>query len=255
MKEDYVDFDNYNITFPRNACDLDQNEEYIILKDGDSKKKVLLHDYRGFYEIPGLYEEVLYQRLKCCSPQMLCTLLNKAMDDHKGRQEPLRVLDFGAGNGAAGENLKEQIGCETIVGVDILDQAKEAALRDRPELYDDYIVADFTGLDAPEKSKLETYDFNALLTVAALGYDHIGTEAFLNAFDMVSEDAWVIFNIKDRFLSEDDTTGFKDTVHSLMQDRLHVLESERYVHRLSIFDEPLHYIGIVGKKNESQSDA
>jgi predicted TPR repeat methyltransferase len=244
-----MDLHRYNIDFPKNAG-LDQNEEYIILKDRDSPEKIFLHDYQKFYEIPGLYEEVLYQRLKCCSPQILCTLLDKAMDCHEGRQEPLKVLDFGAGNGVAGETLKEQIGCETIVGVDILDQAKAAALRDRPELYDDYIVADFTDLEVPKKSGLETYDFNALMTVAALGYDHIGTQAFLNAFDMVSEEAWVVFNIKDRFLSQDDTTGFRDTVRSLMQDRLHVLESQRYVHRLSISDEPLHYIGIVGKKNE-----
>jgi predicted TPR repeat methyltransferase len=246
-----MDCRNYHITFPENACDLDQDEEYIILKGGDGREKVFLHDYQKIYAIPGLYEAVLYKRLKCRSPKMLCKLLGKAMQNHNGHQsEPLRVLDLGAGNGVAGENLKDQFRCETMVGVDVLDEAKEAARRDRPELYDDYMVYDFTNLDSQEKATLEAYDFNALLSVAALGYDHIGTEAFLNAFDLVSANAWVAFNIKDLFISEDDSTGFRETIRSLMQDRLYVFESERYVHRLSIANEPLHYIGIVGKKNE-----
>jgi hypothetical protein len=150
----------------------------------------------------------------------------------------------------AGERLKQNVGCETIVGVDIISEAREAALRDRSELYDDYLVADFTDLDDKEKDILEAYDFNALFSVAALGYDHIGTEAFLNAFDIVSEDAWIAFNIKDRFLSEDDSTGFRETMRDLVQERLQIIEFERYVHRFSISEEPLYYIGVVGKKIE-----
>jgi predicted TPR repeat methyltransferase len=242
---------DYDITFPDNACGLDQDEEYIILKEGNGREKVFLHDYQNIYTIPGLYEAVLYKRLKCRSPEMLCTLLGKAMQNHDDHQrEPLRVLDFGAGNGVAGQNLKIEFRCKTMVGVDILDEAKEAALRDRPELYDEYMVSDFTDLDSQEKATLEAYNFNTLLSVAALGYDHIGTKAFLNAFDLVSANAWVAFNIKDLFLSNKDSTGFRETIRSLMQDRLHVFELERYVHRLSIAEEPLHYIGVVGKKNE-----
>ncbi|WP_419658697.1 hypothetical protein Dvar_75360 [Desulfosarcina variabilis str. Montpellier] len=244
-----MDQDAYEIAFPDNAQDLDQNEEFIILQAEKGHEKVMLHDYQRFFEVPGLYEEV-YKRLKCCSPQMLCGLLNKAMDAHENDSDALRVLDFGAGNGVAGERLKENVGCETIVGVDIIEEAKEAALRDRSKLYDDYLVADFTDLDKKEKDILESYDFNTLFSVAALGYDHIGTEAFLNAFEIVSEDAWIAFNIKDRFLSEEDSSGFRDTIRDLVQERLHIIESQRYVHRLSICEEPLYYIGVVGKKTE-----
>jgi predicted TPR repeat methyltransferase len=244
-----MDHDAYEIAFPQNAQDLDQNEEFIILLAEQRYEKVMLHDYQRFFEIPGLYEEV-YKRLQCCSPQMLCGLLNKAMDTRENDTDSLRVLDFGAGNGMAGERLKENVGCETIVGVDIISEAKEAALRDRSELYDDYLVADFTDLDKKEKGILESYDFNTLFSVAALGYDDIGTEAFINAFDIVSDDAWIAFNIKDRFLSEDDSSGFRDTIQDLVQERLHIIESKRYVHRLSICEEPLYYVGVVGKKSE-----
>ena len=245
-----MDCHTYDIIIPKDSCDLDQDEEYVTLKNGNETEKILLHDYEKVYQIPGLYEKVLYDRLKCCSPHMLCRLMDKAMETHPVDNETLRVLDFGAGNGVAGETLKEEIGCDTIVGVDILPEAKQAALRDRPDLYDEYMVADFTNLDSAEKEKLTEYDFNALLSVAALGYDHIGTQAFLTAFEMVSDDAWVAFNIKDRFLTEADDTGFKDTIQTLMDDRLEVFASKRYVHRLSITDEELYYVGIVGKKNE-----
>lgn len=114
----------YEITFPTDGNELDQDQEYVTLVDGDDREKVLLHDYQRFYEIPGLYEEVLYNRLKCCSPQILCDLLGNAMASSKEHDSPLRVLDFRAGNGVAGEQFKENIGCETIVGVDILEEAK-----------------------------------------------------------------------------------------------------------------------------------
>jgi predicted TPR repeat methyltransferase len=245
----------YDITYPTHAHQLDQNEEYVTLVSDDEHKKVLLHDYEQIYEIPGLYEEVLYNHLKCCSPQKLCSLLNTALSEEENTEPPLRVLDFGAGNGVAGEQIKEHIGCETIVGVDILEKAKKAALRDRPVLYDDYIVADFTNLNDQKRGELEAFEFNTLFSVAALGYDHIGTQAFLNAFDLVSDDAWVVFNIKDLFLSEEDSTGFRTTIETLIDQRLNVYASQRYVHRYSIADEPLYYVGIVGKKQESATGA
>ncbi len=244
-----MDSHSCTIIFPNTQEDLDQNEEFVIVEEDDTLEKILLHDYRRFYEIPGLYEEVLYNRLACCSPKVLCEFMSKAMNDRGVEDEPLRVLDFGAGNGVAGEHFKEIVGCDTLVGVDILPEAKEAALRDRPNLYDDYLVADFTDLDSSEKSKLEEFNFNTLLTVAALGYDHIGTQAFLNAFDMVADGAWLAFNIRDRFLSDKDASGFRDTVRELVGERMQVHRSERYIHRMSINDEPLYYIGIIGQKS------
>ena len=242
-----MDGHNYDIRFPENVYSLDQNEEYIVLNADQSTERVLLHDYQRFYEIPGLYEEVLYNQLKCCSPRVISRLLSKAMLNRKNDHQALRVLDFGAGNGVAGEQLKNDLACETLVGVDILPEAKEAALRDRPNLYDDYLVLNFCDLSDEDHENLAEFDFNTLVSIAALGYDHIGTQAFLNAFELLPEGAWVAFNIKDRFLSEDDTTGFKETIDDLMNDRLEVLEHRQYVHRMSIKQEPLYYVGIAGR--------
>ena len=238
---------DYEIRFPDAECRLDQDEEWITLVSGDRSEKIRLHNYEKIYNVPGLYEEVLYERLECNSPQVVCTLLKEEME--KSEEEArLRVLDFGAGNGMVGECLKEKIGCETLVGVDIIEEALEATHRDRPGLYDDYYVMDFCQLEEGEEEQVKKWDINALITVAALGYDHIGTRAFVNAFKLIEDNSWVAFNIKDRFLSEEDDSGFKQLLGTMMGDSLSVLQNERYCHRLSLAGEPLHYNAIVGKK-------
>jgi predicted TPR repeat methyltransferase len=244
---------DYEVRFPDAECRLDQDEEWITIVSENRSEKIRLHDYEKFYSVPGLYEEVLYERLKCNSPEVVCTLLKEEIErseeEEEEEEERLRVLDFGAGNGMVGECLKEKIGCDTIVGVDIIEEALEATHRDRPGLYDDYYVMDFCQLEEREEKQLKKWDFNALVTVAALGYDHICTRAFLNAFKLLEGHSWIAFNIKDRFLSEEDDSGFKQLLGTMMGDGLSVLQNERYCHRLSLAGEPLHYHAIVGRKS------
>ncbi|MDM8551380.1 methyltransferase, partial [Desulfobacterales bacterium HSG2] len=159
----------------------------------------------------------------------------------------LRVFDFGAGNGMVGEIIRD-MECDLLVGVDILPEAKEAAERDRPGIYDDYYVLDMTSLEEEEKKKFEGYDFNTLVTVAALGYDDIPTMAFMNAFNLLQDDAWVAFNIKEKFLSETDNTGYGDMIGKIMDDNLVIRQERKYCHRLSVAGEELCYHAIVGKK-------
>ena len=49
------------------------------------------------------------KRLQCDSPQVITDLLKSSMQDHDDVKEPLRVLDFGAGNGIVGECLQEAV--------------------------------------------------------------------------------------------------------------------------------------------------
>lgn len=240
---------DYELKYPETECQLDQDEEWIILVSEGRSEKIRLHDYEKFYEVPGLYEEVLYERLQCSSPQVVCTMLKKEMEKSEEASK-LRVLDFGAGNGVVGECLKETIGFETLVGVDIIEGALEATHRDRPGLYDDYYVMDFCELEDKEEEQLKKWDFNALITVAALGYNHISTRAFVNALSLLDDDTWVAFNIKDRFLSEEDDSGFNQVLDDMMSDSLSILQKKRYCHRFSLAGEPLHYYAIVGKKDK-----
>jgi len=234
------------INFPENADRLDQDEEWILLTSEDQQKKVRLHDYSEIYNIPGLYEEVVYTRLKCDSPRVICSMLQKQLD--AAGPETLRVLDFGAGNGMVGEYLEEKIGCESLVGIDIIPEAVSATCRDRPGLYDDYYVMDLCDIGKDEEDLLAKWRFNTLITIAALGYGDIPSRAFVNAFNLLEDGSWIAFNIKDRFLKEEDRSGFKETLDNMFDHCLQILQSERYCHRLSMSGEPLHYMAVVGRK-------
>jgi len=241
-------FSEYEIEFPSSEFPIDQREEWIIVHYEGSDEKVCLHDYARFYEIPGLYEEVIYKRLKCISPQVICGLLKKELQKKSGGSQNLRALDFGAGNGIVGEHLKQKIRCDVLVGIDIIPEAFNAAQRDHPGIYDDYYVMDLSQPKKHEEKKLGMWSFNVLLTIGALGFNDIPTRAFINALNIVEDDAWVAFNIKDTFLSENDDSGFKNVLDSIVGDSFHVLQMKRYCHRLSITGNPLYYHAIVGKK-------
>lgn len=234
------------ISFPKNADSLDQDEEWILLESEGLQKKIRLHDYGELYNIPGLYEEVVYTRLKCDSPRVISSMLKKEVEAEG--LEALRVLDFGAGNGMVGECLEDNIGCDALVGVDIIPEAVSATSRDRPGLYDDYYVMDLCEIGEDEKDLLTKWNFNTLVTIAALGYGDIPSHAFVNAFNLLEDGAWIAFNIKDRFLTEEDGSGFKETLDNMFDRCLQISQSESYCHRLSMSGDPLHYMAVVGRK-------
>ena len=236
------------VAYPGKTCMLDQNEEFFDLITDEGRERIRIHEYDRVYDVPGLYEEVVYNKLQCDSPKVITGLLKEAVEQDKGPSEPLRLLDFGAGNGIVGECLQDALETETIVGVDIIDEAKKAVKRDRPGIYDDYYVMDLSQPDAHDKKRLDRWNFNALVTVAALGFGDIPTKAFVNAFNLVDNGSWVVFNIKDRFFSDDDDTGYNEMLQEMVGSSLNVLKKHHYCHRLSMAGDPLHYYAVVGRK-------
>ena len=227
---------------------LSQDAEWCeALVDGEWKR-FRFHDYHLIYDVPGLYEKLFYGELGCGSPKVVVSLLSEAMRAREQDPSSLRVLDFGAGNGMVGEVLRAA-GASAIVGADILPEARRAALRDRPGLYDDYLVADFTELGSDEVGRLRGHRLNALAVVAALGFGDIPTQAFATAFNAVQDGGWVAFNIRDLFMRSDDESGFASLIR-LMTDRgyLQLEMTRRYVHRVNVAGEPLEYIALVGRK-------
>src|SRR5439155_9831413 len=91
--------------------------------------------------------------LECQSPDVIAKLLKEELQQHGYEPDSLRVLDLGAGNGLVGERLRN-IGVGTLVGVDIIAEAREAAMRDRPDVYDEYHVADMTALPTEVHERL-----------------------------------------------------------------------------------------------------
>jgi len=240
--------ENYKVVYPEEADELDQHKEFFTLVTGQGSQRMRIHEYDKVYKVPGLYEEVVYDRLKCDSPQMVCSLLAEEIDSVGGPESDLRALDFGAGNGIVGECLVEKFDCESLVGLDIIKEAREAAQRDRPYIYNDYFVMDLSDPSDEDLQALDQWNFNVLLTVAALGYGDIPTRAFINAFNLVEKDGWVAFNIKDRFMSDEDDSGYHDTLKAIMGESLEALQVKQYCHRLSMAGDPLHYYAVVGRK-------
>lgn len=237
------------VRLPRPADHLDQDAEHCsVLVDGEWQE-IRFHDYDRIYRIPGLYERLFHDILDCRSPDVIAKLLKEELQQDGYEPESLRVLDLGAGNGLVGEQLRN-IGVGTLVGVDIIPEAREAALRDRPDVYQSYHVADMTTLSPELREELASHRCNTLSCVAALGYADIPPAAFRAAFNLISDNGWIAFNIKDRFLSEEDTSGFATLVRRLRDENvMTLLTSERYQHRRNVRGEPLHYVALIGTKN------
>jgi SAM-dependent methyltransferase len=244
----------HRIQFPkRELTKHNQDETYFYLQGSGKQRKIRFHDYDEIYQVPGLYEQIFYDRLKCTSPNKVASILEAAIKQSNDNFTELRVLDLGAGNGMMGEELKKH-GVSRLIGVDIIPEAYEATIRDRPGLYDEYYIEDFTNLDNEKKENIASWQCDCMVTVAALGFGDIPTMAFIEAFNIIKAEGWVAFNIKESFLDNSDETGFSKMIRELIfSEYLDVYYIERYRHRLSIEGEPLFYYAVVGRKNSDVS--
>ena len=241
----------HHIQFPREELhSLEQDEVFFYLIRGDQKECFRFHDYDKIYNVPGLYEQLFYDRLKCQSPKKVTQILKAALAQCQESISELRVLDLGAGNGMMGEALVQEQGVSRLVGVDIIPEAQAATERDRPGLYDEYYVADFCNLDDTTREDIASWQLNCMTTVAALGFGDIPTKAFIEAFNIIRSEGWVAFNVKETFLDASDNTGFSRTIRELIwSEYLDLYYLERYRHRLSMEGEPLAYFAVAARKN------
>jgi SAM-dependent methyltransferase len=239
--------ESLSVEFPGDEL-LDQDVEWCRVTVGGETREIRFHDYHEIYAIPGLYEFLFYERLKCCSPEVVCGLLEQELRDEDVDPATLRVLDLGAGNGMAGEQLAE-LGAEAIVGIDLLPEAAAAAERDRPGIYERYHVLDLTALTGPHRHELRSHRFNSLVTVAALGFGDIPPLAFAEAFNLVADGGWIAFNIKEHFLDDGEPTGFSRLIGKLLETGIVDQRAEKvYTHRLATNGDALDYVAIVGVK-------
>ena len=246
----------YRIQFPpADSEKLEQDEVFFTLIEDGEAKRLRFHDYDEIYKRPGLYEQLFYERLRCNSPEKVADLLQRALNTVREPISELRVLDLGAGNGMMGEVLKRS-GVARLVGADIIPEAREAAYRDRPIVYDDYYVADLMNLDTDRLEQLREWRFDCLTCVAALGFGDIPPRAFFNAMKLVRNDGWLAFNIKHSFLDHNEQGGFSRLVRELIFSKyLDVYHLELYRHRLSMEGTQLFYDALVGRCLLYTSDA
>lgn len=240
-----------NIALPATEDGLSQDEEWVVVEVDGQWKRIRLHDYGEVYEVRGLYEKWIYEVFQCQSPQKIGELLIRAMRGKGADPAGLVTLDLGAGNGCVAEELRSRGAGKdgSFVGIDIYEQARLAAERDRPGLYDEFVVANITDLPTACSRTLDRFEFTCLTCVAALGFGDIPPEVFAAAYNRVVKGGWIAFTIKSDFLDESDQSGFSVLIRRMLRDGILELDSrETYVHRLSTSGEELLYDAFVGRK-------
>lgn len=222
-----------------------QTEESLVVTFADGTSEHLrLHEYSRVYAIPGLYEEIVQVRLQCLSPKTLADLLVGAAADAGLTADQLAVFDLGAGNGVFGEELHGR-GIPTLVGSDSAAAARDAALRDRPQLYAEYLVGDTDEL--PRAAQLvDELQLNCLVAAGALGLGHISAESFHRLWSAFERESWFSVSVHED-LAKPGGSDFGDYLADLdrRDDWGEIVARERFRHRLTMSGEPIHYEAIV----------
>jgi SAM-dependent methyltransferase len=257
-KERHLTASTTNITlrFPSDEdAAASQDTEWCEVVVGGEPRTIRFHDYHEIYDLPGLYERIFHDHLQCQSPEVVIGLFEEQLEQAGEDPADLAVLDVGAGNGLVGEEL-QRLGASAIVGVDIIPEAARAAERDRPGVYDDYVVCDLTRLDDDDRARVGAGPPNCMVTVAALGFDDIPPRAFAEAYNIIGDGSWVAFNLKADFLETADESGFRGLIGRMVREQVfEEVAQRRYVHRLSIAGEALEYVAVVGRKRAEVPDA
>jgi SAM-dependent methyltransferase len=200
-----------------------------------------LHNYDFIYSKPGLYDQLLYDELRCASPTVVTQALLHSAAKTGVTAEHLRCLDIGAGPGNVGE-LLAKAGASLVVNVDKNPLAKTECARVRPKTYNDYFV-----LDLHKPFSLKRYKFNALTLVAALSHEHIPVPAIEETIKVLEPSAFIATCIGEQHLDQD--TPLSRLVWRFVGGlgfRLH--HFERYRHRFTCDGRELYYYCIVTRK-------
>lgn len=215
-------------------------EEWIEYGPPEDRRRVGFHDYATLYAVPGLYDRVFLEELGMCSAEVVVELLGEGLRalGRDGREE--RVLDFGAGSGLGGALLRRELGIGGVVGLDVEPEAARAAERERPGVYDDYLVADLASAPATY-DELAAHRFTALVAVSAIGVGHIPLELLADTIErLVPRGGLFAFAVADQLLP-----GFLDEL--LARVGAERLGTRSYVHRRRVDGSPHDATAVVAR--------
>ena len=243
---------DFEIQLPEieSARDLSIHEEYFWLNQNGTKRKLRLHDYAEVYQIPYLYEHLM-ERLDSQSHVMLASLLVEEFTEAGDKVEDMIVLDMGAGSGLVGKSLFN-LGIKSIVGIDILFEAAQAACQQYPGIYENYYVENLSNLTEMTKQALNSRGFNSLICCSALSNNHIPAKALSVVFNQVVPNGCIAFNVAKYFWEDNTQTGFRQQ-HSWVEDHsiFEIMRMHSYRHRFYTDGRPLEYFAIVGRKKSN----
>jgi hypothetical protein len=201
----------------------------------------------ALYAIPGLYEEIVQVQLGCRSPQVIASMLAEAARRLGSWPADLRALDVGAGNGVSGEALVAH-GIQPVLASDVLASARDAALRDRPDLYRAYLVTNLIELSTEQAHAIGELELGALVCVAPVGHgpQHVPAAAISAAAALLGPDALLAY-MRD---ADDQPDALNSEVMAVRVPGftgLQELERRRYVHRQTVSGEPIRMEAVVSR--------
>jgi hypothetical protein len=220
--------------------------EYVALRNAGSGEEIVhLHDYDRLYATPGLYEHVVQELLGCRSPQVAADGLAAAVTRLSLIPSEVVLLDVGAGTGIVGE-LAGGRGISTVIGLDALECARTACLRDRPGIYRDYLVGDLAAPASDLLTRLRALRPTALVSAGAMGGTHAPAAALVNALSLLPAGAPVAITLDERWMQTDGPGGFRTPMEELFAtERLRLLNRSSFLHRRTTTGEPIHYALVV----------
>lgn len=245
---------DYQIRFSPDSSDRRNQEYFHFMRDGN-EQKLTLQNYAEVYKIPLLYEQfcdkALYQ-----SPETLAMLLASQSIKSGFDLRSLVVLDIAAGSGLFGKSIA-QYGVKSIVGVDIIPEAAQAAHRDYPGVYENYYVEDLTAISPTAKKELANRRFNCLVCCSSLSC-HFPIQGFINSFNLIDNDGWIAFNVNTYVLENiknPDSFEYKKAAefgqlyhHMVETEILEVTHKHYYLHRLLTNGKAVDYVAIIARK-------
>ena len=217
------------------VVELDPGETWVEFGPPGARRRIGFHDYDAMYSVPGLYERVFYEELGMDTVTEVVGLYGRGLRGEGRRPEDERVLDLGAGNGISGAALRDR-GIGYVVGLDRERAARSAASRDRPGVYDDYVVADLSTWSDEEAERVRGHGLTSLVAVAALGIGHIPPAVLQEAMSVVRPGAIVSFAVLVELMpgSTDErgiASGYPEWLASWFAEHCQELERHEYVHR------------------------
>jgi hypothetical protein len=224
------------------------DDEALTVRFDDGRAETMrLHEYERVYVVPGLYEEVVQGRLECASPRRLADAVTTACAEAGEDPAALRAFDLGAGNGVVGEELADR-GVDVLVGSDNIAEARDAARRDRPALYRDYLVGELRDWDTLERL-VRDGELNLLAAAGALGRGHVPVDDFRRLWGLFDSGAWLAITVSEE-LAQPGDGDIGDWLAEMAGDGgdTEIVSREPFRHRLTMAGEPIVYEVVVGRR-------
>jgi hypothetical protein len=156
----------------------------------------------------------------------------------------VRALDLAAGNGVSADPLLAG-GAGLLVGMDLIPEARDAALRDRPDSYAEFVAGD-VGEPGLVAGLVESYELNAL--ACSGGISHIPVEAFAEGWSAFPAGSWLVATAAEDMGDPDGGPYGGWVAGEVAEARLADVHTERFVHRLAMSGEPIEYTALRARK-------